>query len=220
MPPGSSIGRCYAPTLLSGVTPFPVEVWTMKYHARSPRYLCRILCVATLLAASVMIRPRPMAAAQDVPEPLASFAAAHIGGFTLSDCPLLGILRTNCKLSLNGVGQSSFLDDDRETGNLTANLNLLPLECGSMRGQLRLTDNSNRNNVLIVAVIGNICAPLLGGILGGRAPYTLGYRITGGEGAYRTARGEGVISGALRLNLLAGTGNYFDTWQGTCNNCN
>ncbi len=184
----------------------------MEDLARRPRGSWLIMLVAVLLTVGTVISPRPTAAQEVGPE--AAFSAFHQGRFTLSNCPLLGVLRTSCKLALNGSGRASLLGDTIETGILTANLNLLPLECGSMRGFIKLTQRDNPDNSVTVIATGQICAPLLGGILGGTAPYTLNYRVVRGTGAFEGATGSGTIRGSANFNLLSGSGSYSDFWQG------
>ncbi len=184
----------------------------MKHLARRPRHGW-FLILALLLTLGTAITARSTAAQEVGPE--AAFSAFHQGQFTLSNCPLLGILRTSCKLALNGAGRATLLGDTIETGRLTANLNLLPLECGSMRGFIRLTQRDTPDNSITAIVSGQICAPLLGGILGGTAPYTLGYRVVSGTGAFEGATGTGLIKGGANFNLLSGRGSYSELWQGS-----
>jgi len=184
----------------------------MEHVARRPRHGWFLILAAVFLTLGTAIGARTTAAQEVGPE--AAFTAAHRGEFALSNCPLLGILRTNCKLQLNGIGRASLLDNTIETGRLTANLNLLPLECGSMRGVIRLTQRDNPDNSVTAVVNRQICAPLLGGILGGNAPYTLNYRFVNGTGAFDGATGTGTIRGTANFNLLSGSGSYSDFWQG------
>ncbi|MBA3948283.1 MAG: hypothetical protein H0X37_27515, partial [Herpetosiphonaceae bacterium] len=164
------------------------------------------LVVAALLGISMATTPVSAAGG--------TFTAAYSGGFTLSNCPLLGILRTACKLNLNASGTAKFLGPSRETGNFVANLNLLPLQCGSMTGTTKLTSLATPTNSVTAVLNGQVCAPLLGGLLGGTAPFTLNYRIVGGTGAFSNARGQGTVKGTLQLHLLSGNGQYSDHWSG------
>jgi hypothetical protein len=179
----------------------------MTAYTRKLRHL-GIVAGVTLLV-SLPLAARPALAAS------APLTAVNGGSFTLTSCPLLGILRTSCVLHLNGFGFASGLSTVRDTGTFTANLNLLPLECGAIAGTDTLTAVANPANSVTVSARGVICAPLLGGILGGNAPFTLQYTVTGGTGTFSGASGTGVISGHAHFNLLAGSGTYSDVWSGT-----
>ena len=181
---------------------------TMTTNTRIAR---RFVCIAlgTILL-STAVAARPAVAATGTP-----LTAVNSGGFTLSNCPLLGILRTSCHLQISGFGFATGLGSTRDTGSFTANLNLLPLQCGAMSGTDTLTSVATPANSITVSASGQICAPLLGGILGGNAPFFLRYTVTGGTGTFSGASGSGIISGHVRLHLLAGNGSYSDFWSGT-----
>jgi len=184
----------------------------MEHVARRPRHGWFLILAVVFLTLGTAIGARTTVAQEVGPE--AAFTAVHRGEFALSNCPLLGVLRTSCKLALNGSGRASLLGDTIETGNLTANLNLLPLECGELRGVIRLTQRDAPDNSITTVVNGQICAPLLGGILGGNAPFTLNYRVINGTGAFAGATGTGTIRGTANFNLLSANGSYSDLWRG------
>src|SRR5690242_4750741 len=117
------------------------------------------LVAGVTLLVSMTLAARPVSAAS------APLTAVNGGGFTLTNCPLLGILRTGCVLHLNGFGAATGLNGVRDTGTFIANLNLLPLECGAIAGTDTLTSVATPANSLTVSARGVICAPLLGGIL-------------------------------------------------------
>ncbi len=179
----------------------------MTVNVRLGRRFAWIAVGTIVLSMAVAARP---AAAASTP-----LTAVNGGSFTLSNCPLLGILRTSCHLQVSGFGVATGLGTTRDTGSFTANLNLLPLECGAMSGTDTLTSVATPANSITVSASGQVCAPLLGGILGGNAPFSLRYTVTGGTGTFSGASGSGVISGHIRLHLLAGNGTYSDLWSGT-----
>ena len=96
-----------------------------------------------------------------------------------------------------------------------ANLNLLPLQCGSEFGVITLRSTQTPANSVTAVVRGQICAPLLGGLLGGKAPFTLQYKVVRGTGALSTASGQGTIKGTDRFSLLAARGEATDQWSGS-----
>jgi hypothetical protein len=170
------------------------------------RHLGLAALLTVVLGTGVALRP---AAAAN------PFTARYAGTFTLTNCPLLGVLRTACVMHLNGTGSATALGTSRETGTLTANLNLLPTECGAISGNETLTSVQNPANSVTAEVRGQICSPLLGGLLGGRAPYHMQYTIISGTGAFSSASGQGRISGQARFDFVAGQGVYADQWQGS-----
>jgi len=173
------------------------------------RCLALAAVLVTLLSTGVALRP-VAAAGPDV-----AFSANTSGSFTLSSCPLLGVLRTGCVLHLSGTGTSTPIGAVTESGTLIANLNLLPLQCGRLAGVETLTATQTPTDSITALVSGQVCAPLLGGILGGNAPYNLTYRIIRGTGSFSGASGTGSISGHAQFHLLAGNGTYNETWSGS-----
>ena len=181
----------------------------MTHGTRFLRRVSMAALVVTLLGAGLAVRPAAAAGG--------AFTATYSGAFTLTNCPLLGVLRTACVLHLNSTGFASDpnLGASTETGTLVANLNLLPLQCGSEFGVITLRSTQTPANSVTVVVRGQICAPLLGGLLGGKAPFTLQYRVVRGTGALSTASGQGTITGTDRFSLLAARGEATDQWSGS-----
>lgn len=131
----------------------------MTHGTRLVRRVSMAAVVVTLLGAGMAVRPAAAAGA---------FTATYTGAFTLTNCPLLGVLRTTCVLHLNSTGFASdpLLGASTETGTLVANLNLLPLQCGSEFGVITLRSTQTPANSVTAVVRGQICAPLLGRALG------------------------------------------------------
>ena len=68
----------------------------MTHGTRILRRVSMAALVVTLLGASMAVRPAAAAGG--------AFTATYNGAFTLTNCPLLGVLRTACVLHLNSTG--------------------------------------------------------------------------------------------------------------------